>query len=463
VSLIELFGIAIGCTLLALGVTSTGTWGLRRRRQERLLLLFGVWCLLYGARVLGDQPAVRLAIGGSTRAWQFVDAFITYLINVPTALFFEALVGPGWHRTVRRVREVTVAYAAVAVSAGVVTGSPYAAMPFNDPIVLAGLAVQTVNVWLSRHRLSRVFASPGVFTGAGVLAATVINQNVGRPLLPAVNLEPVGVLVFVCALGHGIIRTVVRGEAELGAVQRELEMATDIMRSLLPRAVPTIRGLDVAVQFAPMTAVGGDLYDFVDLGSGKVGVVVADVSGHGVPAALVATMVKFAFSSASEHADDPARMLAAINRALCPHLERGFVTAVYAVLDIERSTMTVANAGHPPVLVGSRTRGLRRVDEHGLVLGFMPGAAYVNAEIALADGDTVLFYTDGVIEAQNAHGDFFDGDRVGRWLTTAGDASAERLRDAAVAELDRWRGQLPIGDDITFVLARFATGTAEPT
>src|SRR5262249_48897019 len=158
--------------------------------------------------------------------------------------------------------------------------------------------------------------------------------------------------VFVVALAHGVIGTVVRGEADLLAVQRELDTARRIQQSLLPARAPSVGGLSVAAQYLPMTAVGGDLYDFVELGPSSVGVLLADVSGHGVPAALVASMVKLAFTTQADSGRDPARVMTAMNRLLSVADAHAFVTAIYVVFDVERHVMTVANAGHPGLLIG---------------------------------------------------------------------------------------------------------------
>ncbi len=454
----ELIEIAIGCTLTALGLISIGTWGLRRRVSERLLLWFGIWCVLYGIRLIAMQSAVQGSIGGSSRVWAYLIAFITYGINAPSVLFVEALIGEGWKRSIRRVWQVQLGYAAAAIGTDIVTGRPYAAMPFNDPLVLTGLTVMVVNVWLYRRRLSGLFATPIIVGVALALALLVINQNLGRPFLSAVNLEPVGVFMFVIALAYGVVGNVVRGEAELLAVQRELKTAREIQRSLLPREPPHIPGLEVAVEFVPMTAVAGDLYDFVDLGPLKVGILVADVSGHGIPAALVASMVKLAFSTQAEQAHDPARVLTGVNRVLCRQLEQGFVTAVYVAIDIEQRLITVANAGHPPPLIGRSDGSILQIEEHGLLLGLLPDASYANTEIELRDGDLILLYTDGVTEAQNAADEFFDGERVRSWLTSTNRGDAVRFKEAALADLVQWCGDSTFNDDVTFVVAHVTTG-----
>jgi serine phosphatase RsbU (regulator of sigma subunit) len=178
--------------------------------------------------------------------------------------------------------------------------------------------------------------------------------------------------------------------------------------------------------------------------------------GHGIPAALVASMVKLAFSVQAGHAGDPARVLVSMNRILCGQLDRSYVTAVYAVVDTEQQTVTFANAGHPPVLVWQRGGGVTRVvREHGLLLGFDPDAEYTNVRVEpFAAGDRCLLYSDGVLEARNAAGEFFDGDRVARWLSDIEPASAERFAEIALDELTRWGDRGRFDDDVTFVVAQ---------
>jgi sigma-B regulation protein RsbU (phosphoserine phosphatase) len=297
---------------------------------------------------------------------------------------------------------------------------------------------------------------PVVF-GAVIFALFIINENVGQPVLPGTSIEPLGMLIFVLCLGYAVARSVFRAETEFAGVQRELETARRIQTSLLPRQLPTQAGLDIAVRFVPMTAVAGDIYDFVRIGPSSLGILVADVSGHGVPAALVASMVKVAFSAQAEQADDPAAVLAAMNQVLCRHLEQhAYVTAVYAVVNTDRQTITIANAGHPPALLRRRDQTSHLRQNPGMMLGFFPGAEYTNTEVApFAPGDRLLLYSDGILEARDRAGQFFDGDRVERWLSTFEHSSAERFAEAALGELTRWTGG-GFEDDVTFVIAECA-------
>jgi sigma-B regulation protein RsbU (phosphoserine phosphatase) len=455
-TLTELLGGAIGSTLLALGAAAIVAWALHRRRDDRVLLFFGLWCSLYGARLIAEQPVIVAAIGGPDRAWAYFRAFITYVINVPIGLFLEALIGRGWQGSVRRVWQVQAAYAVGAIATDLVLGRPRAAMPLNSPMIVVALSLALPNVWMFRDRLSPTFNSPVIGAGAAALLVSVLNENLGRPVAPTVHFEPLGIFAFVVALGYGVVGSVFRREAELVAVQRELETARRIQAALLPRTVPTTPGLEVAARYVPMTAVAGDLYDFVRLGPSRLGILVADVSGHGVPAALVASMVKLAFTIQAEHGDDPARVLTSMNRLLCHQVESTFVTAIYAVVDTGNRAITVANAGHPSMLVGRSDRTVRESTERGLMLGLSPDASYANERLALAPGDRILLYTDGIPEAQSPAGEFLDVERIAEWVAATNGEDAARFAESMLRNLRQWRGTSGFDDDVTFVVARVA-------
>jgi phosphoserine phosphatase RsbU/P len=458
VSVTELIAGAIGSMQVALGGASILAWGLRRRSTDHLPLYLGIWCCLYGLRLLALQPFLRAAFGGPPRLWSYASVFITYAINVPGGLFMEGLVGAGWKRSIRRVWQAHTIYATAAIAIDLALRRPGAAMAPNSIIVLAGLIVWLGNLWRYRQRLSPLFKTPVIAVGATVLSLFVINQNIGRPLIPSTNVEPIGVFVFLLCLGYAVVGSVFSQEAELVAVNRELDMARQIQIALLPREPPQLRHVELAVRYLPMAAVAGDLYDFAVLGPERVGVLIADVSGHGIPAALVASMVKVAFSSQSAYADDPAIVLSGMNRVLCGHLERSFVTAIYAVIDADRRTIRYANAGHPPFLIGRAGLRVDSADEHGWMLGVFPEATYVNGHVEAEPGDRVLLFTDGVPETQNGQGEFLDNARVQDWLASGRDDDAGAFADLMLRRLRDWRGAATFEDDVTFVVARFANG-----
>ena len=454
---IELAAVFIGVTLLALGVVSTIAAMLRPRRGSTTLLMFGLWCALYGARLLALQPPVRAAVGGATGQWARFVTVVTYTINVPITIFVASLMGVGWRHSIRWLVAGVTAFAVVAVATDLVTGVAGSANQANAWVVLTTIAIGLANIiYTSAVRGIRTpLTEPIVIVGGLVIVLFVINENAGQIIAPGVNIESIGVLGFVLCLGYAVARSVLRAEADFISVQRELETARQIQASLLPRGVPRPLGLDVAVRYVPMAAVAGDIYDFIEIGPSSLGILVADVMGHGIPAAMVASMVKLAFSVQTANVRDPAAVLTSMNQILCRHLERSYVTAVYAVLDTEARRVTVANAGHPPPLFRRRGEASSQAEtEHGLILGFLPDARYTNTCVELFGvGDRLLLYSDGVPEARNGTGEFFESERVARWLSTIESTSAESFADTALDQLTRWSDRRQFDDDVTFVIA----------
>ena len=451
----ELAGILIGATLLVLGCASVLASMLRPRRGTRVLLAFGLSAGFYGIRLLALQAPVRATLGQTWFQWTYFIAFVTYLINVPLTYFAEGIIGPGWKNSTRWVPRVAIAFAIAAILIDLGLARPGAAFVANSWLVLILIFFALGNAFHASTigRAHTVLTERIVVLGAVIFGLFAVNENVGQLVLPGTDVEPIGMLFFVLCLGYAVVRSVFRAETEFAGVQRELETARRIQMSLLPRQIPKHSDLDIAVRFVPMTAVAGDIYDFVQLGPSCLGILVADVSGHGIPAALVASMVKVAFSAQVDHADDPARVLASMNQILCRHLEHAYVTAVYAVVNTDRQTISIANAGHPPALLRRRDGTSLVEHDHGVMLGVFPDAEYTSTEVApFAPGDRLLLYSDGVLEARDRAGQFFDGDRVARWLSDIEHTSAEQFAEAALGELTQWTGG-GFDDDVTFVIA----------
>jgi len=245
---------------------------------------------------------------------------------------------------------------------------------------------------------------------------------------------------------------------QLLAIQKELETARLIQQSILPETIPQIAGLDIAARYVPMASVAGDFYDFLVVDDERVGILVADVSGHGMPAALIASMLKIALAAQADHAADPARVLTGLNQALCGKFQHHYVTAAYAFLDMERRTLTYAGAGHPPLLLwGGADGGVRDVSENGLFLGKFDFATYSSVEVPLVPGEFGLLYTDGISETNNLDGVEFGTERFRQFLATEKDGSADQLANDLLAELDRWSARpegADLDDDITLVAFR---------
>src|ERR1700757_1930757 len=178
---------------------------------------------------------------------------------------------------------------------------------------------------------------------------------------------------------------------QLLTIQKELETARQIQMSILPSEIPKIGGVDIAARYIPMTSVAGDFYDFIVVDEKHLGILVADVSGHGMPAALIASMLKIALAAQVPYAADPAQVLSGLNQVLCGKFQQHYVTAAYLYLDMATRTVRYAGAGHPPLLMWSdSTAGVRDVLENGLFLGKFKIATYSSVEFPISPGAWAL-------------------------------------------------------------------------
>lgn len=246
---------------------------------------------------------------------------------------------------------------------------------------------------------------------------------------------------------------------QLLAIREELETARQIQLSILPREIPEPKGLDIAARYIPMTSVAGDFYDFIIIDEHRIGVLVADVSGHGMPAALIASMLKIAFAAQSAHACEPARVLSGLNQALCGKFQGHYVTAAYALIDTGKRSLWYAGAGHPPLLLREQSSGtVRSVLENGLFLGYFPSAEYSAVETPFQEGDWLVMYTDGVTESLDTSNEQFGEEGVKRFMEEHPDVTATEFADGLLERVSQWTGRAPgqdPDDDVTLLAVHF--------
>lgn len=234
-------------------------------------------------------------------------------------------------------------------------------------------------------------------------------------------------------------------------IEQELRVARLIQQTLLPKSVPDIEGYQLGAYYQPAREVGGDFYDFFELEDGRLGLVVGDVTDKGVPAALVMATTRTMLRASAQRFDSPGEVLERVNDVLHPDIPPNmFVTCLYAILDPENGRLKYANAGHDLPYV-RHAGGAAELRATGMPLGLMPGMAYEEKDIGLEDGDTVLFYSDGVVEAHAPDYEMFGFPRL-QGLVGAHNGSGPDLMDFLLEELDRFTGKdWEQEDDITLV------------
>jgi phosphoserine phosphatase RsbU/P len=242
------------------------------------------------------------------------------------------------------------------------------------------------------------------------------------------------------------------------ALDRELKVVGEIQRSLLPTRLPTIPTLDLATHYQPSQRAGGDYYDFFPLPTGKWGIFIADVSGHGTPAAVLMAVTHCIAHTHPGPPQPPAKVLAYLNRhlaSLYTSQNENFVTAFYGVYDPADRTLTYACAGHnPPRLKRCQDGTLLALDQGGgFPLGITSEGAYDECVQPFQPGDQIIFYTDGITEASNPDGKQFGTDRLDHVLENCS-LQASALLDSVLRSVEEFANGHPADDDRTLIVAR---------
>lgn len=241
----------------------------------------------------------------------------------------------------------------------------------------------------------------------------------------------------------------------LVSLKQELNLAKKIQMASLPTKIPEIEGLHISANYIPMNEVGGDFYDFCKLNEYRIGIFIADVSGHGIPAAMGASMVKIAFSQSSFYYKDPARILSNINESLFSRLNHAFVTAAYIYIDSRKGTIKYSNAGHPGFIhYNKKENKVKEVFVKGSCIGIISKSPkYQNVEIHLNKGDRVVLFTDGITECIDPNKELFGEDRLKEFILENASLNAEDLIQQLNLKLKEWSGNKDkFEDDITILV-----------
>jgi serine phosphatase RsbU (regulator of sigma subunit) len=247
---------------------------------------------------------------------------------------------------------------------------------------------------------------------------------------------------------------------ERGRLERELQVAREVQTSLLPRDTPHVSGWEFAAQWKPAQQVAGDYYDFVPLDGGRVGLVIADVSGKGMPAALFMAMTRSTIRACIDHIRSPAEAIALANRLIHADATGGmFVTLFYALLDPSAGEMAYVNAGHNPPLLCRATgpngpEQISELERTGMALGVLDDVPYLQRTVQFDPGDLVLFYTDGVTEATDDVDQDFGVQRLRQILAERHAAPVAEVVSAIERALQAHVGDLAPFDDVTMVAIR---------
>jgi sigma-B regulation protein RsbU (phosphoserine phosphatase) len=417
-----------------------------RRRFDPLLVWLAIFAHLYGGRLWLDSNVLGLTIP-SSEFFHRIRAVVNSLIPVPGFIFFQVA-------GLLPKRGKIFTYLLVAIFLGItVTTLFFGRIPaihsFEDLLIIVALISILVHS-LRQGSSDRDY----VVLRRGLLCfvALALWDNTAGNHFGFSDVEPYGFAIFLATMGYVAARRVLQRDREYSEIQQELDLARRMQLSILPASFPVSRSFRVAAKYVPMTSVAGDLYDFLLGDDQHAGLLIADVSGHGVPAALIASMVKMAATSQRAQASHPAALLTGMNSALCGNTQGQYVTAAYVYLDANARELQYSAAGHPAMLL-LRNGAVTEIAENGMLLAAVPGANYESKSLALESGDRLLLYTDGLIEARNAEGTLFGEQSLAAELKTSARMTPSETADHLIGAVQAWaRSQ---DDDLTVLVCDF--------
>ena len=452
-STLDLVRMLSGVLIAAAGLVACMLFLVRLNRRDNSLLYFGLAAALYGIRAF-----IEGANGYMDHQWDRFPLVISLFVPIPLILFFRVVTAsPFWKRVSYYLAGLFGAFAVFGVGRVLLHRDLRLVEMLNNTMALLAIPLLLAMLFIPFRSASR--DQTILRTGILIFALFAIYNNlVGiKAIQGNSGLEFIGFVFFLGSVGYVAASRTQRNEERLLALNKEMEIARGIQAGLLPEKSFSVAGLITASRYVPASSVAGDFYDFLPKDDG-LGVLIADVSGHGVPAALSASMVKVAIRAQRDWADDPARVLSGLNSILCGNLQGQFVTAGYLYLDPQRGALTYAGAGHPPLLAWrAREKKVECMEENGLMLGIFPEGAYKSMTADLEPGDRFVLYTDGITEAPSLAGEEFGMERFRDFMAQNAARSAQDFCDGLIQHVAAWCGSSAREqhDDLTLIVVDY--------
>ena len=263
------------------------------------------------------------------------------------------------------------------------------------------------------------------------------------------------VVIVVNQLGTQRRRLAALAEKQRDELAKEIQLAAEVQQSILPRSIPTVPGFDFAARMYPAKTVAGDYYGFFELPAGEIAVVIADVSGKGVAAGLLMPSIEVALRMDAARFSSTSDLLQTFNNVVCQITSgRRFISLFYGKLYPQSQSLEYTNAGHNPPLVIRAGTDPSPLDKGGPVLGVLPNSHYESEKISLRQGDVLVLYTDGAVEAENPAGEQYSAERLSRTVSLHLQQNASELIETIYTSVIQFRKTTSLADDLTLVLLK---------
>jgi serine phosphatase RsbU (regulator of sigma subunit) len=322
--------------------------------------------------------------------------------------------------------------------------------------------IQLVLVYISIYLLIILIKETGknlktkriFYVGLILGFACMINDILySHQIIKTINSSHFGILIFVVTQSMIAFEEYIIQQQRLILLSHEMNIAKKIQRNIMPSEPPSLHGVTIDILYLPVNTLGSDFYHFFEIDNKHAGIFIADFTGHGIPASMIASTVNIAFTLQYDHAAYPDTVLSNMNNLLIGKTGNQPITALYCYLDMDNMTARLSRAGHSyPLYFNSKSGTVEEIKTQGNVMGISPSADYVSTQFNIHNGDKLILYTDGLIEIRNKYNHLFDVEKLKQSIINNQDLKASEFTNRLINDVLQWAGSKEnITDDITII------------
>jgi phosphoserine phosphatase RsbU/P len=435
-------------------------------------VIFGLFCITIGIYTISRSP-IRLFYYDNHAIWTWLNLVSVYAIPGVLFLFFHRFFSNGRFHVLYYTSLIHFAFLIYSVALSTMGVTLFlTTLPYYQFLVFVSGSISFLYIFYVtfRQRRTNQFI---IIIGFIIFLVFSLQESLSAMGLTAFKYTNVywGMLVLILSMAFVLVRKFTEMNDQLESsnkslkrlfqIQEELESAKKVQLSLFPQVFPRSKHWDITGHYTPMDKVGGDFFDILNKDDKSIGIFLSDVSGHGLSTALLASMVKVAFTQQLDIWNQPAAVLTDLNRILVGKCGKQFITACYLYLDWENMTYKFSHAAHPSIIHYSQKSGvLHHRRTRGRMIGVWEHLIYKEEEYEFDEGDIFLVYSDGILEVGNSQDEFPNEEYLDIILKSKeeSNASESQERDLKAIEnrimsyIEEWRGSKYFEDDVSFVL-----------
>ena len=447
----------VGFVYIFLGVAALFIFAIRIKRLEGYIFYLSILNFSFGLNFLNENPLIQLTELPSPYFWNYAMPIVAFIIPVAFILFIRYFIGGwGWKKSILLLLIYSVFQGIVKIVAQYSEPAKDIYGTTNTIFGFLAVLVLFFHLFLPEMRKNKEVQVIGA--GLGFYLLSVFYDNLTRfHWLPSnFSFDDPAYMVFNLCLIYVAFLRITNTEKEYLAVKQDLETARNIQNAILPEGNPKGVGYEVSSAYLPMALIGGDYYDYQIPNDSHIGLLIADVSGHGISAALIASMLKVAFASQVDNSRNPALVLKQINHSLNGQLNNEFITAGYLGIDLLTKELTYSSAGHPPMVFYRRqSNEMNEIKVSGIPIGVMADAQFTETKMQLITGDRLVLYTDGITDVFNLGGESMGKTRFFDLIKETKNLLADDAIEGILSSINKWSGKKEMeshDDDITLIV-----------